>query len=63
MLDDRVYRQILGTPMGGKLFPIVTLYIMEEVVSSCLGLLGFHVCFVVKYVDDLLLAFPSDSRD
>lgn len=62
LFDGRIYRQIVGTPMGGKIFPIIALCFMDKIVLPCLGLLGFHIPFFAKYVDDLVLAVPSENR-
>lgn len=49
----------LATPLGGNISPLVVLYVIDGVFTFCLGLLGFYVSFLTKYVDDLLLAVPG----
>lgn len=34
--------------MGGTISHTIALYVMDEVVTACLGLLGFHVPFLMK---------------
>lgn len=35
---------------------------MDKLVTLCLGLLGFYVPFLVKYIEDLILILPSDKQ-
>lgn len=48
--NDRICREILGKPMGESISPIFAL-----------DLFGLHVPFLIKYVDDLILAVPKDE--
>lgn len=34
---EGVYKQTHGTPMGGKVSPIIALYVMDEVVTSIIS--------------------------
>lgn len=42
---------------------IVVLYVMDDVVSSGIQQLGFLIPFLIKYVDDLVLAVPENQQE
>lgn len=59
--DNIFYKQILGTPMGGKISPIIAQYVMDMLLDSCIPKLSFHLPFIKKYVDDIICAVPQGS--
>lgn len=61
--NNQFYKQILGTPMGGQCSPIIALYVMDELLDSCIPQLSFPLPFIKKYVDDLICAVPEDKVD
>lgn len=61
--DNKHYRQILGTPMGSKCSPIIALYVMDELLDTCIPQLSFQLPFIKKYVDDLVCVVPEDKQD
>lgn len=57
------YKQILGAPMGGQASSIIALYVMDELLDSCIPKLPFQLPTVKKYVDDLLCIIPSGKHE
>jgi hypothetical protein len=57
------YRQIKGLPMGSSLPPIVSDYVMTDLILFALSSLQFEIPIIFKYVDDLLLGIPSDQSE
>ena len=57
------YKQILGTPMGSSISPIVSQFVMDDLLNDCLSTLPFQVPFLKKYVDDIICAIPAGSED
>ncbi|KAJ8977068.1 hypothetical protein NQ317_017230 [Molorchus minor] len=61
--SDNIYKQILGMPMGSPVSPILAQYVMDDLIEDCLNKLNFHVPFLKKYVDDLILSIPQNGKD
>ncbi|XP_045463736.1 uncharacterized protein LOC123673296 [Harmonia axyridis] len=59
--QGRYYRQTLGSPMGGKLSPILAQYVLDDLLTSVLPGLPFVMPFLKKYVDDLICMIPEGS--
>jgi hypothetical protein len=56
------YRQIKGLPMGSSLPPIVSDFVMTDLISTVINeKLDFQVPFLLKFVDDILMAIPEDK--
>lgn len=55
------YRQINGLPMGGKLSPILSKYVMKLVLKEVTSKLGYQLPFLKIFVDDILLAIPLNA--
>ena len=59
--NNRTYRQVqFGTPMGSPLSPIITDIVMQDLEEIALKKLSAQPLFYFRYVDDILLALPSD---
>ncbi|XP_050497247.1 uncharacterized protein LOC126878721 [Diabrotica virgifera virgifera] len=58
--NNTVFRQTQGTPMGGTISPILACYVMDHLLDMVIPELSFYIPFVKKYVDDLILAIPSN---
>lgn len=59
--NNEFYLQTMGCAMGSKLSPIISQYVMDYVLDQCINKLPFDIAFVKKFVDDLILAVPSDK--
>lgn len=57
------YKQILGTPMGATVSPIISQYVMDDLLEAVVPKLNFQPPFLKKYVDDLILSIPTDEKD
>lgn len=60
--NNTFYKQILGTPMGANISPIIAQYVMDDLLNTCIPLLPFNLPFIKKYVDDLICAVPNDKK-
>ncbi|XP_018399364.1 PREDICTED: uncharacterized protein LOC108777067, partial [Cyphomyrmex costatus] len=63
IFNKKVYKQIFGTPMGSPLSPIVADMVMQDFEETAISLLPIHLNFYYRYVDDIILAAPSDKVD
>ena len=61
--NDTFYKQILGTPMGSSISPIISQFVMDDLLNDCLSILPFQIPFLKKYVDDIICAIPADSEE
>ncbi|XP_072380742.1 uncharacterized protein [Diabrotica undecimpunctata] len=61
IFNNQFYLQIFGTPMGSSISPILVNFVLDDLVKNRLHSLTFHVPFVKRYVDDLILALPPDK--
>ena len=52
-----------GVPMGSPVVPIVANLVLNALLDSVIPSLRFHIPFLYKYVDDMLLAIPSRDTD
>ncbi|XP_072384408.1 uncharacterized protein [Diabrotica undecimpunctata] len=59
--NNTVFRQTQGTPMGGTISPILACYVMDHLLDMLIPELSFYIPFVKKYVDDIILAIPSNG--
>lgn len=55
------YKQVFGCAMGSKLSPILSQYIMDDLLDQCLPKLSFNIPFMKKFVDDLITAIPNNG--
>lgn len=63
LFDNNVYLQKFGVPMGNCISPILSTYVLEDLIEISLGKLSFSVPFLKRYVDDILTAVPQDKID
>ncbi|XP_050497674.1 uncharacterized protein LOC126878811 [Diabrotica virgifera virgifera] len=47
--------------MGSSLSPIMCNYALDDLIEECLKIIPFHIPFVKRFVDDLILAVPNDK--
>jgi hypothetical protein len=59
--DNRIYKQIFGSPMGSPVSPVLANLVMEHVESSVLERLDFRPPFFFRYVDDIITAVPKSK--
>lgn len=61
--DGKFYKQKLGTPMGATMSPIISQYVMDDLLKTCIPKLPFQLPFLKKFVDDIICAVPHDQID
>ncbi|XP_044756951.1 uncharacterized protein LOC123315353 [Coccinella septempunctata] len=59
--NGRIYKQVLGSPMGSNFSPSIAEVVMDFIVDCILGDIPFIIPFLKKYVDDLIAAVPEDK--
>lgn len=57
--NNEVYKQTFRTPMGATISPILTSYVMDDLLDMLIPSLPFKLFFIRKYVDDIILALPQ----
>jgi hypothetical protein len=57
----KFYRQIKGLPIRLSLPPIVSDFVMTDLIEAVLEKLDFETPVIVKFVDDILMAIPEDK--
>jgi len=58
-----IYKQTYGTPMGSPLSPIIADLVMQDLETNCLNRINCQLTFYYRYVDDIVMAAPSDKID
>jgi len=58
--NNKIYKQIFGTPMGSSLSPIIAEIIMRDLETLALNSLSYHIPLYYRYVDDILIAIPNN---
>jgi len=61
--NNIIYKQTYGTPMGSPLSPIIADVVMQDLETACLNRIKFQLTFYSRYVDDIVMAVPSDKID
>jgi len=56
------YKQIFGTSMGSPLSPVIADLVLQDLELVAINNLPFHLPFYYRYVDDIILAAPSNSH-
>jgi hypothetical protein len=51
--EVKFYKQIKGLPMGSSLPPIVSDFVMTDLIKAVLKKLDFEAPVIVKFVDDI----------
>jgi hypothetical protein len=52
--EDRIYKQVYGTPMGSPLSPVLADIVMDKVLDHVMERKGESINYICKYVDDIL---------
>jgi len=60
VFNKKIYRQTFGTPMGSPLSPIIANLVMQDLEEKALEKINCNIPFYYRYVDDIVLAAPSD---
>lgn len=63
LYEDQFYLQTFGCAMGSRLSPILSQYIMDYLLDSCISKLNFPLAFIRKFVDDIILSLPENKID
>lgn len=65
VLTIQLTKQTFRTPIGlySKISPIITQYVMDDLLHCCIPKCGFDIPFLYKYVDDLVIPIPIDTVD
>jgi len=58
--NNVIYQQTFGTPMGSPLSPIIADIVMQDLETCCLRKANCQLSFYFRYVDDIVMATPSD---
>lgn len=61
VFQNQFFVQTFGTPMGSNLSPILVNYVLDDLIKVCVDTIDFPIPFIKRYVDDLILALPSDK--
>jgi len=61
--NNKIYKQTYGTPMGSPLSPVIADVVMQDLETTCLNRINFQLTFYYRYVDDIVMATPSDKID
>ncbi|XP_071580549.1 uncharacterized protein [Temnothorax nylanderi] len=61
--NNRIYKQIFGSPMGSPLSPIIADITLQDIEEKAIPLLPFHVTVFRRYVDDVIMAAPPEFFD
>jgi len=61
VFDNKIYKQIFGTPMGSPLSPIVADLVLQDLETNVFNKLPSSLPLYYRYVDDILLASPVDQ--
>jgi len=49
--------------MGSPLSPVIADVVMRDLETACLNRINFQLTFYFRYVDDIVMATPSDKID
>jgi len=58
--NSKIYKQIFGTPMGSPLSLIIA-DVLQDLEKKALNKINVNILFYYRYVDDVILAAPSDQ--
>ncbi|XP_044762033.1 uncharacterized protein LOC123319229 [Coccinella septempunctata] len=61
MFNGKYYFQMFGCIMGSRLSPIISLYVMDYLLTKSIPRLTFILGFIKKFVDDLIISLPSSG--
>jgi len=59
--NNTIYKQTYDTPMGSSLSPIIADVVMRDLETYYLNKINYKLTFYYRYVDDIVLASPSDK--
>lgn len=58
--NNKIYKQIHGTPMGSPLSPIIADLVMQDLETTTLNTLNINTRLYFRFVDDILLCMHED---
>jgi len=61
--NNVIYKQTFGIPMGSPLSPVIADIVMQDLETYCLNKINCQLTFDFRYVDDIVMAAPSDKID
>jgi len=59
--NNMIYKQTYDAPMGSSLSPIVADIVMQDLETEYINKFDFHLTLYYRYVDDIVLAAPTDK--
>ncbi|XP_018355891.1 PREDICTED: telomerase reverse transcriptase-like [Trachymyrmex septentrionalis] len=59
--NEEFYEQIFGLPMGSPLSPILADLVIQDLEHNIFDILITHIPLYYRYVDDILLAAPTNQ--
>jgi len=63
IFNNKFYKQVFGILMGSPLSPIIADIVMQDLEEIAILNLQIHSLFYYRYVDDIVLALPSENID
>lgn len=61
--NNSFFKQTFGTPMGSVVSPIISLYVMDDLLDAVQQRLPYKFPIIKKYVDDIFCVLPSDQMN
>ena len=61
--NEKLYKQILGTPMGSPISVVIAEIVMQKIEKTILENTAYNINLWKRYVDDVLAIIPENSQD
>lgn len=59
--DDKYYQQLFDSAIGAPASPVLANIIVDGLITTIIGSLDLKIFFINYYVDDIILAIPSNQ--